>query len=504
MYRLFLVDDENGQLELMAEILSEIAPEMEICTYINPLQALDAMHRQPADVVLSDIRMPEMDGLTFASAVRREFPDTVVAMLSAYSDFEYARQAIKLGVSDYLVKPATKKDFQQLIDQIRRQLVNMAQSRDAHTHLADARKQAQFVALRRWLAGEMVSAEVESLVQGAACWVLICWREFNAEASTSGTGCDDLDRALARFICLHMIPESGDEACLTLVGINDAEEIKALLRGLASAACGGSEGIELRLGVSDPTPELVRDRRLVYEQAAELYAITFMARGCCCLTSKAKEIPRISTGAFDGLERAVLSAAIRFAADEAEVLFEEFKLTHGGLKSRSTKQEVESRFSHLYLSLCRQLALEDSGGLSAEIRKLRSFDDMCDTAGRQVSELLRVQRSQLNSGTIGIISDIVQYLESNYECDLSLDSVAERYHFNPSYLSNIFKQYTGVGFKEYLTRIRMEKAKALLRGGNLKVQRIAEMCGYYDNSYFVRLFKKHTGLSPGQYRGKGS
>lgn len=505
MYRLFLVDDESGQLELMAEILGEIAPGIQITCFSDPVHALEAMRAQPADVILSDIRMPGMDGLAFVGIIRAEYPDTIVAMLSAHSDFEYARQAITLGVSEYLVKPATKKDLCQLMALITRRLEALVQDRANHDALASAQRQGQMASLRRWLAGreDHLPENALPLFAREGLFQLACWQMLDKETNRYAV-LPAWAEALSPFACYPMPPTGGEETGLTLFALGNEAQGDMLAQSLESLISEGTPGSRLHLGLSEPLWGLAQGRAELYAQATGLYALTFAAAGSFLLTpEKAAGIPPLPAGAFDALEDAVLAAARRFDAGEVARLVAQFQQAHGHLSHLCSRAAALNHMSHLYVSFCKQLGLQEPETFLAQLAQAQSFDALCGMAAQRMTDQLQAQHSQLNRGTASIISSIVRYLEENCAQDLSLESVAGRYHFNPSYLSNVFKQYTNVGFKEYLIQVRIQKAKKLLSESDDKIQQIARQCGYTDDSYFVRQFRKQTGLSPGQYRGKG-
>ena len=107
---------------------------------------------------------------------------------------------------------------------------------------------------------------------------------------------------------------------------------------------------------------------------------------------------------------------------------------------------------------------------------------------------MRVSRSR------DLFMAVQDYLEENLSQPLTRESVAKRFHITPNYLSHIFQKSGSVGFNEYLTRVRLEQAKKLLRGYDLKVKEIAHNCGFIDSNYFCRVFKRYTERSPSEYR----
>lgn len=334
---MFLVDDETGQLELMRSILSKMKDDLEIECFTHPVDALAAMKTSPAQIVISDIRMPQMDGLEFIRQIRQNYPDTIIAILSAYSDFSYARQAISFSVVDYLVKPVNRRELKALLDNI-------------------------------------------------------------------------YDRLTPR------------------------------------------------------------------------------------------EFPYIPPREFEKLERSVVSAVCQANPVLAESAIEQF-LEKANMQTLPGSHILTAQnFSHLMLLLHRQAGMELPDSVFHDINSCRSLEELCALVRTHTSRLLGQRQTADGQSSSHIVDEIIQYIETHLEQELSLSSIAQQFHFNASYLSNLFKRQTGTGLKEYMIQRRMERAKELLSSTDLKIHQISEKCGYEDDSYFVQLFKRQTGLSPSQYR----
>lgn len=334
---MFLVDDENGQLELMRSILSKMKEDLEIECFTQPSDALEAMRKSPAHIVISDIRMPQMDGLSFIRQIRQDYPDTIIAILSAYGDFSYAKQAIAFSVVDYLVKPVNRQELKALLDNI--------------------------------------------------------------------------------YARLHP-----------------------------------------------------------------------------------KEFPYVAPRDFEKLERSVISAVCQGNSELAASAMEQFLAKADGQTLPGSHILTAQNFSHLMLALHRQVGMEITDTVFHDIDSCTSLEELCMLVQTHIAEFLHHRRKPDDQSSSHIIDEIIQYMEEHLEQDISLNSIAREFHFNTSYLSNLFKRQTGTGLKEYMTQRRMERAKDLLCSTNLKIQQIASKCGYEDDSYFVQLFKRQTGFSPSQYR----
>ena len=337
LYRLFLVDDENGQLDLMEQILKKMNSNLEIHCFTQPKDALAAMKQNPAHIIISDIRMPQMDGLTFIRQIRQNYSDTIIAILSAYGDFSYAKKAMSYSVVDYLVKPVNRQELQNLLNNI-----------------------------------------------------------------------------LSRLEPLNF--------------------------------------------------------------------------------------PYISPKEFEQLERSVMSAVYQSDLDEISHILEQFTELVRGRDLTCSRAVIVQNFGHLLLILYRHLNLELSDEIFRHFESCSSLEQFSSVALSQIKQIVNDRKAIEKQSSSHTIDEIIHYIEKNLGKELSLMSIAEQFHFNSSYLSNLFKKQTGMGLKEYIIGRRIEHAKDLLCNTNWKIQQISAKCGYEDVSYFVQIFKKHTGFSPSQFR----
>ena len=122
LYRLALIDDETGQLQILQQIVQNLAPDFEVLAFSSPTEALGWLTRNNIHAVLCDIRMEEMDGLTLCRRIRKLYPEVILGVISAHSDFSYAQSAIDIGVTAYLIKPISREKLRELIAKIRSRL----------------------------------------------------------------------------------------------------------------------------------------------------------------------------------------------------------------------------------------------------------------------------------------------------------------------------------------------------------------------------------------------
>ncbi|GGF88038.1 hypothetical protein GCM10010912_36630 [Paenibacillus albidus] len=471
-------------------------------------EALQVMERSGADIVLSDIRMDGMDGLQLAEQVRLRFPETKMIIISGYEDFEYARQAIRLGVDDYLLKPVDVDELigvvETLIQDVRKQrqeggieeiklwLTNMARHGIAYRKAAPSSlKGVQF----RILATQLTSFQEHyaGLAQEAYGLIQENW-----------ISC--LQQKLERPD-LQLVSVFDHENLLITLAVSDhwmtpgewlerLEPVFSQPFSKSSLCCGVSEvysGIEETAGRCAEASELLRLYVLENEPLLDMeystrwsgtreptpFNITALVQGLVSALFKqdGEETERLAAGMFDFFR------AEAYLLPEILTVYEElFALLRQRLrKSGITGMEYSRQSPDLYL--------------------YNSYDALAELTRRDFTDLLELIEQSGTDRSYWIVEKAKRYIEEQYRTDLKASEVAAWLKITPSYFSYIFKQSTGKGFTEYMNELRIEQAKALLASTHDKVFEIADQVGYREYKYFVSVFKSHTGMTPKEYRG---
>jgi len=399
--RILIVDDESGVRQMMADTVRRFDDEYEVEEAEDGEEALRILD-ETFDLVITDIRMPGMDGVELASIIRERYPDIIMFMLTGYAEFEYARAAIRSSVSDYLLKPVSVQALREAI----------AKAAD----IVRERKEARRINRLR----EMALLEKR--------------------------GQDLLYELPLPYYDEWMFPDYDTVGIISFV-IEDAEEggtVRFAVKNVLSDVLGG-------FGVP-----------LIFVEGSHLTCVLFLKDGH-------KPLEEIASRCADAV-RAILRRTIRAGiGGEAKRLSEV-----SGLYWRSLKQ----------LGIDRPAVPEAGEGAVG--------------GGAEAAD----GRIEPREGMHHLIRQTIHILETEYDQDLTLSGLAERLYLNPNYLSTLFKSETGTTFTQALLRIRMEKAKELLRTTKLKIYEVGSRVGYADSAHFSRVFKNHENMSPYEYREK--
>lgn len=462
-------------------------------------EALSLCKELLPDVVITDISMPIMDGLTFIRLMREECPGTQVIMLTCHRDFEYAREAIKLGAADYLVKVTlTEDELGAAMEKARRRLVEEA-SRARRIKAGKKQRLAKTILGNSSPSFGDLGMPVEIPLRFAYLMVdvdpthrLIVHHEIQQELFKQEKDYADT---------VTWIPYRGDGYLIFFhVFSHDAVQlrfkVKSLLAGVRERLDGGLSYIQTEVRVRAAISELLRTDREWPERLDQTsqwrYASFYDEREDDIYLGKPVPLQTGTTAAIEEIWR-ILQHCL---SDPARL-----------------KEEID----HKWVPLCRKVrlvpavlkSLMKSGfeRLAAEgwPAGSSSVSEQLDNA-RTLSELAAclimfgMKSFGVDTGCRKEILKAKSYIREHYAEALTLSEVAEHVGFSPHYLSRLFQEELGESFNGFVTRLRVEKAIELLAEGRLKVYEVAEKVGIPNYRYFSVLFRKWTGVSPTEYK----
>ncbi|PZD94302.1 DNA-binding response regulator [Paenibacillus sambharensis] len=496
----------------------------------NGEQAKQMIVEHRPELVLTDMHMPISDGRALLEWIAGHYPDIKIIVISGYSDFDYMRHAIKYGGSDYLLKPL---DPDQLNESVRKSVEAARKSReDKLKQSAENIERNQFKPVywdnvfTRMASDssipvqliEQVSAEFSIPSGGTTCRAVICSleplppllvkrfredRELIAFAMTNIL--NDFVRLNWKSGYAFRIPSQSDAVYVVLWdGLSMLERRLRELQDALAATMGarlhfGTGGVQafpsgLKQSAREAREALHRRNLLDGNQFLHFYDKLLPPAGKRPHLSDIEEAVRLAILSRSETE---IAAAIRRWSSEAAAMtiltpadVESWQQEYRLLYSRWT-QSLADNSDSIPKTAEFPAAFQDDGKFSlreTEQAILRHTVALAETMAAK-------KRSERN-----VINDILQYIEQNINDDLSLFAVASKFYLSREYISRRFRQETGTTLSEYVERMRMDKAKLLLGNAELRITDVAGMVGYSDDKYFSKVFKKQTGVSPGQYR----
>ncbi len=534
MLRVFLVEDER----IIRETLRDTVPWAH-CGYTFAGEASDGEMALPLiretrpDVLITDIRMPFMDGLVLGQKVLQEFPQMKVIILSGYDDFEYAQQAISIGVERYLLKPITKNSLMTVLDEVRTKIEG---ERAQQSYLVQFRQEAQDYEqyTRRRFFERIMTGQLDALQirqQGAKLGLNLAAEAYTVVFASAvpeqRDGAESYSEETARIrdsLVSHFLkyPEyilfRWNLTTYAVLIRGEAAQIQNYTLRCIDTVREKYEtyGPEMNwyVAASSPVRQLDSLNSCLIE-VSRLWAYRYILPEQHIFTAETisawnrGEERDLTDLDVSKLNPAVVTGVLQSAsAEEIPGFLDEYLLSmHDALKSVPFCQ-------YLMLSV-RFTATEFVRTLDISQREFLEELQHLDLLGQKVTaEELKISLSEVllravklrdqaaGSHYHSLLKQAVHYIDTHYASeDISLNRVAKEVNISANYLSAVFSQEMGTTFVEYLTAKRMEKAKELLQISELRSGEIALAVGYKDPHYFSFLFKKTQGCTPRDYRG---
>lgn len=507
--RMLIVDDEPVICQGLAQTIPWHSLGVEdVDMAFNGNQALRKMEQEPFDLILTDISMPEMDGLALAEYVVQAYPDTKMIIISGFDNFHYARQALRLGIEDYLLKPVNVDELMGLVKGVTGQIVDRKERES--NYMQESIAQQLLHTLFHTPLSERIKAKQNQWF-GA-------YRLLISEVA----GYSQLQEALSAEVFAELTET-----------FKSTVEKSCLAHGMEQVSLYGHENELLTLCYSD-YPQALSNARIgdvwadVMQQS--LYPIQTVVSSigdsfssCLAHYQQALRLLDDVRGQTFGLSfhRATSDRVTTYPA-EAEMLVLEAVLKHDESRVEACLHQLMSGLAEEGQSLsqivhvCKELELvlkrklqerlpnKSFHRIDLRLQKeidLRLFNTK--TAIEQiflrdlVDFLGELKEADHNNW---MIENIKRYITKHYQQDLRAAEVAELHFITPNYFSMLFKKETGQSFSEYLNGLRIQKSSELLLSTSNKVFEIAEYVGYKEYKYFVQVFKKQVGLTPTHYR----
>ena len=498
--RVLIVEDEIRIREGIEKLLGRTGRPFEIVGEAkNGAEGLALLRELRPDIVITDIKMPEMDGLEMLSAMVEEGIAARAIVLSAYSEFEYARKAMRLGVTEYLLKPIAYGEFLQSLGNVEEQLLRDRQE----TYPAGTPEEALY---------DLISGRTEpddALLNGLQrqCGMRadspLCLLSVYAG---EGQG-EKAQRFFRHTLSLYpeiffVILERDIRGCMVGVvrGYEDAHDLERwlqrqiLLGAPEKMAVAWTEvaGIkELREGFMALYPYM--EWNISLDDGVIIYY---------------PGITRIQTASSVypiELETQIRQAICANETEKIRELFARFQESFRDGKVYAPKEIKESyvRFFWAVIGIAKEIGHLDAGKLDQQELLNRIMNAKLREELSAAADLILAHirtEDQDESNTHLTVKRMKRMIHEFYRTGITLEEIGNRLNMTPEYLGTLFHREEGVTFSTYLKNYRIVKAKELLCGTNLKLYEIAEQSGYADPKYFSKVFKEATGLLPTDYR----
>ncbi|MGG4145314.1 response regulator [Paenibacillus algorifonticola] len=530
MYNILLVDDEPGHLAGLSKMLQKLRPQYAISIARNGKEALSKCQEQPFQLIISDIQMPLMNGLEFLEQLPPANQPQKFIYLSGYDYFDYAQKAIGLGTFDYLLKPVDQEKFELVLEKAERSLRNEQEAQLANSRLEvklntiaplyrsrvmkewlhnQALSNAESKELEEWLGfgGPGILLLTEIRLRSKAAWepedMLFPRVQQQLEACLQALG------SSSSSIPLYEGEGDRNGRLITVTNASISEEQLQVLQQKMQQAV--PSFYQITLGVSSHAKDMLVSASQMYAEARLALSESFYVEEQSVFHALQTNVSAELALKLDARHEALLHEAVVHEQEQGQ-----FRLIAGELLHKLLGEAGSGLPQPERLTLCVQKLLvrlsesltmpkyqtleEWRERMEQALGEATSLSALQTVISEQLGLLATAHAEAKRNHKEQLIYKCIAYIDEHYMEDLSLESVAAVFHFNASYFSQYFKSKLNINFSQYVTQVRLTKARQLLEESNDKIYQVAGSLGYHDVKYFNRVFKKEFGLTPEEYR----
>ncbi|WP_066718890.1 response regulator [Clostridium sp. Marseille-P299] len=533
LYRIMLVDDEEEVRRSMIKTMKwEEAGFIVVGDAENGKDALEKIEIYEPDVILTDIKMPYMDGLELARQVKENYPSTRIVVFSGFDDFEYAKQAIQCNVTEYILKPLNGEELTTILMRIR-DILNkeMEEKRSIETLRESYKKNLPLLKEHFFLdlvhgkldadtiVLKLQEYKLQNLIGNSlvvACTEISLGQE---KINISNQYKKEVYHTLSVERCFeeklsgiyeYALFHSGSRIHMILA-LKESQSLSHLIVLLNHVCkeCKRIHDLDVTIGLGEAYPHLEQVKKSYKEAKAALGYQKIMGKG---ITIYIKDMePLNHRKPMEFLEGNELIAAIKFGSKEnilgcIQQTFDKMQ----ELKLHTIEYQLYIlSFVHMIVKLLNDTGIDtltifdntvDLNELIASLQDSNDLKNWLLQTCNKISDHIGTDRENATQNVINSAKLLIEKLYSDPL--LSVEVLCQHLHITPTYFSTIFKKETGQSYVSYLTRLRMEKAKEFIELSDDKTYVIARKVGYEDPNYFSYVFKKQFGVSPSRYRGK--
>lgn len=524
MIKVVIADDEKRFREYMEKVLDWEALGFYITgTASNGEQVLELLEEERPDLALLDINMPKMDGIHLTERMREISPSTYVVFITGYSEFEYARKAVELGVSEYLLKPFSKEELSRVVLKLKEKILKEKKDRAQNTRRNEI--------IRRDFLNKIVRLDREDKDEIEEYREHLAQLEVQLSSSAYIVTMTQLDR--------EGLELSRDDKKLWTFGIQNILEEMGEKSGKRQYSFLNYEGnlVSIWQGEERTLREIPKFMEEVYETVKRLLGKS--------ITSGVGSLEKDVCGIPDSYRKSLISLQNKFVMENRKVIsYEEVlegeqkadfyrlelneRLLQYLRKNDNKKIEevllsaeeemVMQRYSVEYinaavmgiLSVCLSYIVEMKRSIEEvlgedfspymQLKKMEAMSECFRWLREIYQETADYFRKPHSKRAEEIIQEVETYIETHYtDFSLTADDISEAVFLDISYIRKVFSKYKDYTIQDYITNVRMRAAREKIEEKKYSISEVAEMCGYLDAGYFSKCFKKFYHISPRQY-----
>ncbi|BBI35528.1 response regulator [Cohnella abietis] len=496
-----LIVEDEPPIARSLKIMIEQFPNMKVVACAaQGVEALKWLEREEIDIVFTDISMPVMGGIELMSKIHDQYPDIVTVVVSGYQEFEYVRSALQYKAFDYMLKPVFKPDLHQLLDKIgqtiriskkaiqKRQLLGLLNRTPRAIPFHDALPSLPWYTVAVVCAGTLPNVYSDSKIPAREYWSNIEWNDVLSLGNEAHHFWVLDGRTAAEKVIVGAFMRMEDRLLLEQLYAKLPEDLFVTMV-IGPAMAQKEEIAEMNDALRSILYRTVSigQSQICFVEASELKDRSMQEQRLMLDSSEIESLVL-------NLNRAQLDAAEQTLRD----LFDRCS------EKKVPQAELESLLLQIVHRVARFSAGQDVNLIEVEIEigetimQAVSYESLLKDA---IDLFEKVGKQYKAEDIPPIVLDVEQYIQEHYAESITNIDLSKRFGFVPSYITKLFRAHRGMSPSQYMTRIRLEKAKEIIRSQpRLMLKEIAEMVGYNDPLYFSRVFHKEVGVWPSEYK----
>lgn len=499
MKKVMLVEDEELILQGLKNILDWEALGLKVVHMAHDgLEALKMWEKEPVHIVVTDISMPDMDGLTLLKKIREKEEQVRFIILTGYDEFDYAREAIRLEVENYILKPINEEELERQLKETVEKLEEM-----------DKKKIRYIDEKTQWI--HFLNGGVQKDEYGKYIRMLGLLEDCEAyHAAVMKWNVDDLKEKKITDVIVELKKKEGlsivhlpPDSLLMVLSDGDMDEAQVQEYFLELQSQIDSKfNVMTFIGVG-PSFHSFEELPEAYKKARKLQKYLIIEGYGSCISQSQIQDRKSEAVSMD--ESRLRKFILKKEKDQAVDYMEDVLINNIQKDaSAGALYQTAVRMAMLIQEIKKEYKLESGRfhDLSELIETIFSADDILGIKTAFVSEITEIIECmhEEDSQYTPVVRQIIAEVQHNYKEDMNLKTLAYKYHMNASYLGQIFQREVGCSFAQYLSNTKNSIAKDLILNTNMKINDIARQVGYPDTSYFYRKFKQCYGVSPASLR----
>lgn len=523
MLKILIVDDEVLERKALTKIISNYAEDAVVIGEApNGRRAIEMADENRPDIIFMDIKMPGIDGVEAIKQIKKIDAAIRFIMVSAFNTFEYAKEVMQQGVKEYILKPSRKQDILDSLKRVAGEILEERKQREEQQSLRKNLDRAVSIAQKEWVSSLLLN-QVQDItfdewsqllgVEISSGYIMIFLLNPTSGNELSSSEKQHWYTWLRNALKLvvkkqeYMMGPMNDTQVPVLFLCKKTPEnfhfkknAQAVMEDIISLFKKENIKGELKIAAGHLYHQAHELHRSYHDANTTLNQLLQIINRKYLFSSKQENTELPSVSALLEIEKKLLEAIRQGDINEVLHIFDSYVTSHVS-NEKLTAQDVKNSFNELFILISRML--HELGIGPQKKPHIEDSDEVLWILDKGKAYLLAlVGQVQVwrNNHAKGMLHKAKDYIETHYADSITLEQVAEYVELSPFYFSKLFKERFGMTFIDYLTEIRINKAKAEMEHQGKSLKEICFSVGYKDPNYFSRVFKKQTGLSPSEFR----